>query len=119
MLQQLFGKSQSTNPVGTMNVTDLNARLEQNDDLFVLDVRSSDEYAYDGHIAGSRLLPLPMLALRVGELPTDRPIVVVCRSGNRSQVAAEMLARQGFTNLYNLQGGIIAWRRAGLPVQNG
>lgn len=118
MLQQLFGKRNDSG-VKTMTVAELHSRLEANEQLIVVDVRSSEEYAYDGHIAGSRLLPLPMLSMRVGELPQDRPIACVCRSGNRSQVACEMLARQGFTNVYNVQGGLIAWQRSGFETHNG
>jgi rhodanese-related sulfurtransferase len=58
-----------------------------------------------------------MLLARSNELPQDRPIVFVCRSGNRSQVACEQLAQLGFTNTINLVDGMIGWHRAGLPSQ--
>lgn len=82
----------------------------------MLDVRSPEEYAHDGHIAGSRLMPLPVVSARSHELPKDTPIVCVCRSGSRSQVACESLRRQGF-EVMNLSGGVMAWKRAGLPTK--
>ena len=77
-----------------------------------------DEYA-EGHIAGSTLIPLGQLANRISKLPQDRPIVAVCRSGNRSSVALSVLTRAGFTNVLNLRGGMLAWARGGLPVKRG
>jgi phage shock protein E len=81
----------------------------------LLDVRLPDEFA-SGHIAGSVNIPVQVLAQRLQELPRDRPIVIYCRSGNRSAQAARMLAEVGFTDLYDL-GGIIDWRAAGYPIQ--
>ncbi len=80
----------------------------------MVDVRTPGEYEYDGHIDGSRLLPLSSLMQRMNELPKNQTIVCVCRSGARSYTACEMLASQGFEAI-NLSGGMIAWKRAGLP----
>jgi rhodanese-related sulfurtransferase len=122
MLRSLFGGASAaatTAGPATITAPELKQRLDAGDKLYLLDVRSSEEYAYDGRIAGSRLLPLPMLSLRLSELPKDMPIVCVCRSGNRSGVAAEQLARQGFSDVINLAGGMLGWARAGLPMQRG
>src|SRR6476469_8891521 len=100
-----------------ISVADLKAQLDNKETLLLLDVRSAEEYANDGHIAGSTLIPLPELARRVRELPTDRPIVCICHSGNRSTVACDLLARQGFTQLRNVQGGMIAWVQAGYAIE--
>jgi rhodanese-related sulfurtransferase len=54
--------------------------------------------------------------MRVNEVPKDRPIACFCRSGNRSQVACDMLRQQGYTNVTNVLGGIGAWRGANLPT---
>lgn len=81
----------------------------------LLDVRLPDEFA-SGHIAGSINIPVQVLAQRLEELPRDRPIVIYCRSGNRSAQAARILAEVGFTDLYDL-GGIIDWTAAGYPIQ--
>ena len=84
---------------------------------FVLDVRQPDEYRA-GHIRGAQLIPLHELQQRAGELPRDRKIVCVCRSGNRSSSAARLLAPLGF-DVVNMDGGMIAWQRAGLPIKQG
>lgn len=119
MFRNLFGGRSTATAVATITVPELKQRMDAGERLFLLDVRSADEYAYDGHIVGSHLLPLPMLALRLNELPKDTPIICVCRSGNRSGVAAEQLVRQGFSDVTNLTGGMVAWARAGLPMKRG
>lgn len=100
-----------------ISVNDLAARLESDKSLMVLDVRSPEEYTQDGHVPGSVLIPLPELAMRLNEVPKDRPIACFCRSGNRSQVACDMLRQQGYTNVTNVLGGIGAWRGANLPTE--
>ncbi|MBW8327863.1 MAG: rhodanese-like domain-containing protein [Thiobacillus sp.] len=88
-----------------------------NDDALILDVREDKEYAA-GHIPKARHIPLGQLAGRMKELDTfkDKPILVTCRSGNRSGHACRMLKKAGFETVYNQAGGIIAWERANLPV---
>lgn len=105
--------------VAQISVTDLEARLARDESMLLLDVRSAEEYANDGHVAGATLIPLPELANRLGELPADKPIVCICRSGNRSATACDLLARQGFAKLSNVQGGMTAWVKAGLPIVKG
>lgn len=102
-----------------MEAAELQAKLGAEEQVVMVDVRSSGEYAHDGHIAGSRLLPLPVLAMRLEELPTDQPIVCVCRSGNRSHVAAEMLVRKLNVSVYNLEGGVKGWAAAGYSLEQG
>lgn len=118
MLQRLFGmQQQMTTSVKNISAKELHAQMKNDKQLLVIDVRSPEEYAQDGHIPGSRLLPLPQLGQRMNELPKDRPLAMVCRSGNRSGVACEQLAAQGYTNLQNLSGGMMGWQMANLPVQ--
>lgn len=81
----------------------------------LLDVRTPEEFA-SGHIPGAVNISLQTLESRLSELPTDQPIVIYCRSGNRSATAGQLLLRNGFTQLYDL-GGIITWQAQGLPVQ--
>ncbi|MCX7789007.1 MAG: rhodanese-like domain-containing protein [Chloroflexaceae bacterium] len=100
-----------------ISVAELKARLEAREPLILLDVRSPEEYTQDGHVAGSMLIPLPELARRMGELDGQRPIVCICRSGNRSRTACEQLARAGFTNLANVEGGMRAWAAAGYAME--
>lgn len=109
----------ATAPAGYANISvaELKARLEAREPLILLDVRSPEEYTQDGHVAGSTLIPLPELAQRMGELDSQRPVVCICRSGNRSRTACEQLARAGFTNLANVEGGMRAWAAAGYAVE--
>jgi rhodanese-related sulfurtransferase len=81
-----------------------------------LDVREPEEFAA-GHVAGARLLPLGRLPTGLADLPRDRTIVVVCRSGRRSGEAVRTMQRAGFDDARNLAGGMLAWREAGLPVE--
>ncbi len=95
------------NGIPQMSVKELKRRLDQGDDLFILDVREPFEY----QIAqiGGHLIPLNDLPKRMNELNTAQEIVVQCKSGGRSQRAAEFLAKNGFKKLHNLAGGITAW----------
>ncbi|HXH73234.1 MAG TPA: rhodanese-like domain-containing protein [Mariprofundaceae bacterium] len=81
-----------------------------------LDVRTPEEYAA-GHIPGAKLIPLPELPHRLNEVPKDRQVYVYCHSGKRSARAATLLGGQGFTNIENVVGGIVAWQGAGYPVE--
>jgi phage shock protein E len=83
--------------------------LANNPKVLLIDVRTADEFAA-GHIAGSKLLPYDEIIARTSELPTDpqTPIIVYCRSGRRSAIAAETLVGLGFTEIYDL-GGIQDW----------
>ncbi|MBW6454394.1 MAG: rhodanese-like domain-containing protein [Trueperaceae bacterium] len=81
----------------------------------VLDVREPFEYA-EGHVEGSVLVPLATVAARAGEFPKDEPVYVFCRSGNRSLQAAQTLVAAGFSDVRNVEGGILAWTAARLPV---
>ncbi|MCX7622888.1 MAG: rhodanese-like domain-containing protein [Thermomicrobium sp.] len=97
-------------------VTPTEAQARQRTGALVIDVREPHEWK-TGHIPGARLIPLDELPLRVAELDPEREIVLVCRSGNRSAQATLYLQRAGFRRVVNLAGGMIAWTRAGLPVE--
>ncbi len=84
----------------------------------LIDVRSGDEWRA-GHIAGALNVPVTQLGARIAALRLDgtRPIVAMCRSGGRSKVAVRLLQRRGFRDVFELQGGMRAWQKAGLPVE--
>lgn len=86
----------------------------------VLDVREVSEYA-EAHVSGSTLIPLGQLAQRLQELGADKskPVVLICRSGRRSAQAQTILEQAGFSAASNVEGGMIAWQKAGLPVISG
>jgi rhodanese-related sulfurtransferase len=93
-------------------------QLINHKNALVLDVRNESEYKA-GHILNSTLIPVLGLSERIGELEKykDAPIVVVCRSGNRSASACALLGKRGFTQVYNLTGGIMGWQKANLPLR--
>ncbi|WP_029408347.1 rhodanese-like domain-containing protein [Thiomicrorhabdus sp. Milos-T2] len=88
-----------------------------NDDAFVLDVRSSGEFR-EGYIGNALNISAADVGSKLGQLPSDKttPILIYCLSGARSARAAGTLAKNGYTNVNNLSGGINAWKAAGLPV---
>jgi rhodanese-related sulfurtransferase len=85
---------------------------------FILDVREPDEWV-QFHIPGSTLIPLGDLPDRLNELPADRLIVVVCRSGNRSATGRDILLGAGFTQVTSMAGGVTRWQAQGLPIAAG
>ena len=95
------------------------AKLLASDHPYLLDVRTQREYD-GGRIAGAHLLPLASLQQEIGSLGAQRekPVLVYCRSGNRSTTAAKLLLDQGFKRVYNLRTGMVGWERAGLPVEH-
>lgn len=93
-------------------------QLINHKNALVLDVREQGEYDA-GHIVNSKLIPLGKLLERIGELEKyrERPIVVVCRSGQRSASACALLGKEGFAQAHNLNGGVMAWQKAGQPLE--
>lgn len=75
----------------------------------ILDVRTPGEYA-EGHIPGAKLIPLDQLSSRLEEVPREGKVYIICRSGNRSAQALNLLQNKGFTNVYNVLHGMNAWR---------
>ncbi|MDP2133463.1 MAG: rhodanese-like domain-containing protein [Sulfuritalea sp.] len=91
--------------------------LMNREDALVLDVRETGEWGA-GHITGARHISMAQLEKRLSELDKfkDRPIIVVCASGNRSSSACGQLKKRGFDKVYSLAGGISAWRDNSLPL---
>lgn len=86
----------------------------------LIDVRSPSEWTGDlGHVPGAELVPLDAIAQAAVEWDRDAPLVLICRSGGRSAHAASWLVSQGFTQVMNMMGGMVAYRAAGLPVEGG
>ena len=104
---------QSTTTIEEVRPNQLKQRLDSGEKFILLDVRSQPEFDRDGRIADSRLIPLPDLLNRQNELPKDQTIVCICRSGARSRMACGQLSQIGYSNVINLQGGMIAWKRSG------
>ena len=92
--------------------------LMNREDAIVLDVRETNE-VQNGSIVNSVHIPLGYLKERLTELEKhkDKPIIVACRSGHRSGQACSLLKKNGYENIYNLSGGVMAWEGANLPLQ--
>lgn len=94
-----------------INTETLRKRLSDKDNIDnidIVDVRETDEFAV-GHIPGARNIPLGTLGYRLKEIPHDKEIILVCRSGNRSGLALQVLQSAGFSNARNLVGGMLEW----------
>ena len=94
---------------GEITVKELRSRLAAGEDIYILDVREQEEY--DLFNINGHLIPLHLLPLKLNQLDPAREIVVHCRTGARSAVAAELLRKHGFAHVRNLRGGTEAWRR--------
>lgn len=91
---------------------------QKKEEMFLLDVRTVEEYR-QARLAGSRLIPINHLIKRLQEVPKNRPILVYCAVGSRSAQVVGYLARLGYPEIYNLYGGIYAWKKEGYPVLKG
>ena len=101
-----------------LNPQEASGLVEQRSDLFLLDVRTPGEYQ-QARLKNARLIPIDQLVKRLAEVPRDRPILVYCAVGSRSAQVVNYLARQGYPELYNLNGGIYAWAQKGYPFLQG
>lgn len=90
--------------------------IEQRADLALIDLREPQEL-YEGSIPGSQLVPLRDIAQGRLTLPKDRPLLLICAVGGRSYMVGQYFSRNGYPEIYNLEGGISAWRQAGLPLE--
>ncbi len=82
----------------------------------IVDVRNADDFA-KGSLPNARNVPTAALKDRLGELKKERPVIVVCNTGNTAGPAAAQLRAAGFGEVFVLSGGLAAWREAGLPVK--
>lgn len=95
-------------------------QMINHDNALLVDVREDSEF-HDGHILGARHIPLGTLRKRLNELEPhkNKPLLVYCRSGQRSASACGLLRKEGFQNVTNLKGGVMAWQNAGMPLSKG
>ncbi|GAB3931265.1 rhodanese-like domain-containing protein [Mucilaginibacter myungsuensis] len=90
-----------------ISVQELKEKIDGGEDFQLIDVR--EDFEYEMSNLNGELIPLGGILIETDKISKDKPVVVMCRSGKRSGVAVMQLEAQGFTNLYNLQGGITAW----------
>jgi len=122
----IFTEQKKESPSGFQNVTVQEAKeMVEKGDVFLLDVRTPDEFN-SSHIKGATLIPVSnvsgsnlssdlLLQARTDEVP-EKKILVYCRTGRRSDTASTMLVNAGYSQVYNMAGGITAWVDAGYPV---
>ena len=111
--------SQTKNPevpeVTDITAEDVQAKIS---DVKLVDVRRAEEYSGElGHIAGSELMTLDTLEGCVENLPKDKTIVFICRSGRRSITASAIAQNKGYSSVFNMVGGMIRWNELGFEVQ--
>jgi rhodanese-related sulfurtransferase len=94
--------------IQSISTNDLKERLSQGEKLTIIDVREPDEVAA-GMISGAIHIPLGDIPSRYNEIQQQDDIILVCRSGKRSQKAYEFLEAQGYKNLFNMDGGMLQW----------
>jgi hydroxyacylglutathione hydrolase len=100
---------------GSLSVHELQEKIVTGEQLTLLDVRSKDEWE-KGRIAGSIHIYVGLLEKRLQKVPIGYPVVIICKSGNRSSIAASILLRDSRKNIFNLLGGITAWQNAGYEI---
>lgn len=111
-------KNLNPNPM-VENLEDVGVQevLENKKQVHLLDVRRPDEWSGElGHVAEAQLICLDELEDRISDIPKDKPLVVICRSGQRSARASAFLKENGFSEVYNMLGGMIAWNESGFDT---
>ena len=104
MFQSIFGY-RAKSPIPNINALELQRMITDVQDLIIVDVRSPFEYEHDGHIHGSRLLPLSALMQRVNEIPADRPLFLCVVQGTEARLLVSSCLRLGYANVYKFSRG--------------
>jgi rhodanese-related sulfurtransferase len=116
LLSRLFSSGDSRPTPSPRAVDVLEAQRRHTAGALLIDVREPSEWS-QGHAPKARLIPLGSLGSRLSEIPREREVLLICRSGNRSGTAQRQLLKLGYEQVYNVSGGMNAWAGAGLPVQ--
>lgn len=106
--------------INSMDVLELKEKMDKGEKIILIDCREQDEWDA-GHIPGAKFVPLSRFQeLYKSELPSDKDaqIIMQCRSGKRSLNACMFLQGEGYEDLINLEGGILAWQENGFPIEN-
>jgi rhodanese-related sulfurtransferase len=103
------------NNTGVVLVSPLEGKQLVDSGAVLIDVRTPQEFA-TGHARKARLMPLDTLSGSLGKISKNKPVVLICASGNRSKQAARLLLQSGYENVVSVRGGIHAWQQARLPL---
>lgn len=95
-------------PIPQIEPSELRRRLQNGENIYMIDVREDDEVA-QGMIAGAKHIPMGDIPSRLDEIPRDNEVIFICRSGGRSQHVCDFLSHQGIQNVVNMTGGMLQW----------
>lgn len=113
-----FASERSNPEIPDVKDVDPKELWEKRAQVVIVDVRRPDEFTGElGHIPGAQLMVLDTLPQRISELPADKTIVFVCRSGGRSAKATAFAQESGFKNIFNMKGGMLLWNQMSLDVE--
>jgi rhodanese-related sulfurtransferase len=115
-----IGCTQSQKSANTITPEQLKQKIDNHENMILIDVRTQPEYTGElGHIKGTVLLPVQDITSWISnyENDKDKEIIMICRSGNRSGRATQYFLDNGFKDVYNMEGGMIAWNKAGYPLE--
>jgi len=114
--QKSIFAEEPTAPFRSITVAEAKEMIEKRPEVVILDIRTPQELR-EGAIEGSTLVPFWAIMQNKLKLPKETPIMLVCAVGGRSFAAGQMLVKYGYTEVYNVSGGLVAWKEAGLPVK--
>lgn len=115
--QQKFpGLEQQHSFFKTITPEEAKKLIENRNDLLLIDVRGQDELP-QGYIEGSTLMPLWAIIKGTQRPPKNKPILLICAVGGRSLALGKLMSKNGWDEVYNLKGGISAWKKANLPLK--
>lgn len=107
--------------VKQISVTEIKSMLEEGASLKIIDVRSPEEFS-EGHVQGVALMPLPQISedsIKALSLSPDEPLYFICRSGRRSDHAAQIFKEMGYSHSHNIIGGVLDWSAKGYEMVQG
>jgi rhodanese-related sulfurtransferase len=114
--QQFPGLEQQQSLFKTVTPQEAKNLIESRKDMLLIDVRGQDELS-GGYIEGSTLMPLWAIIKGTQRPPQDKPILLICAVGGRSLALGQLMSKNGWNEVYNLKGGISAWKEAELPLK--
>lgn len=114
--QQFPGLEQQQSLFKTVTPQEAKNLIESRKDMLLIDVRGQDELS-EGYIEGSTLMPLWAIIKGTQRPPQDKPILLICAVGGRSLALGQIMSKNGWNEIYNLKGGISAWKEAELPLK--
>ena len=114
--QQFPGLEQQQHLFKTVTPQEAKKLIENRNDLLLIDVRGQEELS-EGYIAGSTLIPLWDIIKGAQRPPKNKPILLICAVGGRSLALGQLMSKNGWNEIYNLKGGISAWKEEKLPLK--